>query len=129
MSGQGKRLNWKIDTRQYGGRKFEGGFLGKIMDGNHKEIYAGPDAHHSLKAESKTLAEARAQMICNAVNDHSKLKKLRTGIEALVYDIHSGMVIIRTPDAKFNHRTISERKLKVFINLYYSLFGVDLKSI
>ena len=128
MSGQGKRLNWRIDTSQYGGRKFEGGFLGKIIDNNRKEVYAGPDVHHSLQAESKQLAEARAQMICDAVNDHSKLKRLKTSIEALIYDIQGGMTLSRSMDAKFNHKTISERKLKVFINLYHSLFGVDLNQ-
>ncbi len=128
MSGQGKRLNWKINTRGYAGRKFEGGFLGKIIDGNNKEIYAGPDVHHSLQAESKGLAEVRAQMICDAVNDHSKLSRLKTSIEALVYDIQGGMTISKSSIAKFNHKTISEMKLEVFINLYHSLFGVDLNQ-
>ncbi len=126
MNGQGKRLNWRFDISQYGGRKFEGGFLGKIIDANRVEIYAGPDVHHSLRAGTKEQAEARAQMICDAVNDHSKLKILKTKVEALIGEIQEGMTIQKFSGGRGIHKSIPEIKLKVFISSYYSLFGEDL---
>ena len=122
----GKRVVWKIDISDYGGREFEGGFLGKIVNIDNKVIYAGPDCHHSLKAVSKQEATKLAQLICDAVNDHNKLKKLRLRIEALIYEIQEGMTI--KTKSKRAHKSISEGKLEVFISAYQSLFGVDLNK-
>ncbi len=128
MNGQGKRLNWRISIKEYGGRKFEGGFLGKIIDANRVEIYAGPDTHHSLRAGTKEQAEARAQMICDAVNDHSKSKILRTKVEVLIHDIQGGMTIQKSEGSAYVHKSIHKKKLEVFIKSYYKLFGIDLNE-
>ena len=124
-----KILHWRIDTKPYVGRVFEGGFLGTIIDQNGHVIYAGPDSYNSLLASSRPVAEARAQMICDAVNDYSKLKKLKGKVEDLIYEIHGGMTIKKQANTDQVHKTIHQRKLNVFIASYLNMFGVDLNKL
>ncbi len=122
-------IHWKTVTNEYGGREFEGGFLGKITDQNQNIVYAGPDAKHSLRADTNQEAQLRAKMICDAVNDHSKLTKLRNKVEKLVKDIQGGMVIQKFQGSDSVHLSVTRKKLGVFIASYYSMFGEDLRRV
>lgn len=127
---QGEIKRWRIETGLYEGRKFEGSFLGQIKDHKGYLIYAGPDAKNSLfpNTQSKREAERKANLLCTAANEYSKLNKLKTQVEAFVCSIQDGMTIQKTPKKGSIHKSIPKSKLEMFINNYYKLFGIDLNK-